>query len=236
MARGVQLIQLIAALRAEIGHSVDPAVGVDSDAEMKQLIRRHQETLYDEYDWPFLRVTPSFTLQAGQRYYGMPTGLNIERIERVALWHGGTPVPLTRGIGFDEFAVHDSDSDERTDPVRAWDIRDVSGTEQIEVWPIPATNGTTTNGRVQFMGIRDLNALTAEADTADLDDIMIVLFAAAELLARSKSADAPAKLSIAQTRFNRMKGRVKGGSPITGIGTAGNAERRSGPVIRVNRN
>jgi hypothetical protein len=65
---------------------------------------------------------------------------------------------------------------------------------------------------LQFIGKRKLGNLVANEDTADLDDRLIVLFAAAEILANQKSEDAQAKLSLANERYARLKGRSKGGS------------------------
>ena len=236
MARNVQLLNLVKSLRAEVGHSIDTAVGADSEFALKEILRRNQEALYDDYDWPFMRIMPSFTLSAGQRYYGLPTDLNMERIEQVELWNGGTPEPLARGIGFKHYASQDSDSDDRSDPARAWDIRWRTTVEQIEIWPIPATNGTSTGGRVQFMGIRDLRALVSDDDVADIDAILIVLFSAAEILSRAKHPDAQAKVNIANARYNRLKGRMKGASEPIIIGGAGPGPVRRGPTVRVNRN
>lgn len=230
MARGTQLIQLVEMLKAEAGHSTRVNVGVDKLPEIKQILRRTQETLYDESDWPFLRVAPYKDLAAGQRYYDFPADLDLERVEQAAVWYSGTPKPIIRGIGFDEYAQYDSENDERADPVLKWDVRWTGSAEQIEVWPIPSSD----DQQLQFIGIRPLRALVSDSDVADLDDQLIVLYAAAELLARQGSKDAQAKLGAAQARFARLKGRVKGASEMTTLGT-GNSYRtlRGRTIIRV---
>jgi len=43
------------------------------------------------------------------------------------------------------------------------------------------------------------------SQTLDLDDLLVVLYAAAELLMRSKQADAQMKLSMAEARFNYLR-------------------------------
>ena len=50
-----------------------------------------------------------------------------------------------------------------------------------------------------------LAALTGDSDTCDLDDLLIVLFTAAEFLARDKKQDAGAKLAKAQARLNELR-------------------------------
>lgn len=235
MARSVQLVQLVEKVRAEIGQSTDVSVGKDTIPMLKQHIRRVQETLYDAYDWPFLRVIPFKTLSAGQRYYDFPTDLNMERVEEVQVWWSGEPQPVERGIDFSHYASYDPNEDERADPVLRWDVRWTGSAEQIEVWPIPAT--THSSGapyRLQFKGIRPLRALTADSDVCDLDDQLIVLHVAAELLTRQKSADALAKVEAAKARMNTLIGRVKGASsPFVLGGGAAPRPARCGTVIRV---
>lgn len=219
MARRTQLQELVSMLRAESRRSSSVALGIDEEALLKAVLRRHQEILYDGYDWPFLRVMPKKPLAAGQRYYDMPTDLNFDRIEEVVVWFSGQPQPITRGIGFREYAQFDSDSDVRSSPAMAWDIRSTNDdtAEQIEIWPIPDSNDTF----LQFQGIRKLNPLVSNSDRADLDDQLIVLFAAAELLANQKSQDAGAKLEAAKERHAQLKARSKGASPMVAIGQQG---------------
>ncbi len=231
MARGTQLTLLVDRLRAEVGHSTNVSVGVDNLPMLKQIIRRTQETLYDEYDWPHLRILPTKAMAAGQRYYDFPTNLNYERVEEVVIWYSGNPHPLRRGVGFAEYAQYDSDSDERSEPGLAWDIRHTGTNEQFEIWPIPTTNTQT----VQFKGIKNLDALTDDADLAELDDQLIILFAAAEILARQKSQDADIKLAAARSRFNRLKARTRGDSPVVALGQGDGDRRplRGQTVIRI---
>jgi len=231
MARNRQLTQLIDDLRAEVGHAVSASVGVDNLPALKQIIRRTQETLYDDFDWPHLRVTPTKALAAGQRYYDFPTNMDYERIEEVVVWYSGQPHPLIRGIGFSDYAQYDSDTGDRSDPALKWDVRHTGTKEQLEVWPIPSSN----LNKIQYKGIRHLGALTANADTADLDGQLIVLFAAAEILTRQKSQDAQAKLAAANARYLKLKGRTKGASETIILGGGGDSFKslRGRTIIRV---
>lgn len=232
MARGTQLGDLITQLKAEAGQSASVALNVDQTARYKQVLKRTQETLYDDYDWPFLRVVTSKSIAAGSRFYDFPTSpysINFERVEEVVVYYNSQPHPVARGIGFENYAQYDPDDNERADPVRAWDVRWTGTKEQIEVWPLPATSST-----LQFRGIRPLRPLVSLTDVADLDDTMIVLFAAAEVLAKSESKDAEAKLAAAQSRYNKLKGRVKGASQMTTYGGGDDfRRRRHGTIIRV---
>lgn len=202
-------------LRAECHRSTNVAVGVDDTQTLMTVIQRTQETLYDDFDWPHLRETfPAITLQAGQRYYDLPTNLNYDRIETAAVRLSGMPIPFRRGIDFACYAAFDSDADVRSSPAQRYDIRSVDNKEQIEVWPIPADNVNS----MQFTGIRKLRKLVDSNDVADLDDQLIVLFAASEILAHAEAPDASAKLKAGQARYARLEGRSAGDRPTVRMG------------------
>lgn len=230
MALFKTLENLVEQLKAETGNSVTVNVGVDYVANLKQTLRRVQETLYDDYDWPHLRIMPTKDLVDDQHLYDMPTDLNYDRIEEVRAWYSGHPYAICRGVSFEDYDQYSSVDGEKVDPVRKWDIRWTGADLQIEVWPMPASNVQ----HLQFRGIRKLRDLVSDSDVADLDDRLIVLFAAAELLARQKSADAQIKLAQAQQRYSRLKSRVTGGADtITLGGTSGERDRPRGTIIRV---
>ena len=198
--------------------------------------------LWEEYDWPFLRqVFPAVVLQAGERYFDFPVGLSVNRIDDndgtdgpgVVCWYSNLPVPIRRGIGFNEYAVFNSDAGVRQEPAMAWDVRWTGTSDQIEIWPLPVTNSTS----IQFKGIRKLRPLIQDSDVCDLDDQMIVLFAAAELLSRQGSASADAIAQLAKARFARLKGRAKAASPTYRLGMSeGNNDKRFPIVVHARSN
>lgn len=217
--RRKQFSQLLYDLRAELGKSVDPSAGVADLPSLKQTLARNYETLYDDYDWPHLHVIPDrTTLSAGQRFYDFPSLIDADKVEEVVVWWNGQPLPLTRGIGFEHYAQFDSESDQRSDPVSHWDIRFTGTREQYEVWPMPASSTQT----IQWRGKKKFLPLVDEADVCLIDDTLLVLTCAVELLPRQKSGDAKVKLSALQSRYMRLKGRSKGGSSASvriGMGT-----------------
>lgn len=220
--RRKQFQQLIYDLRAELGRAVDPAAGVSDLPSLKQTIQRTYETVYDEYDWPHLTVKPArFNLNAGQRYYDLPAELSYETITDVVVWWNGQPVPLTRGIGFEEYAQYDSDNDQRSTPALLWDVVYTDNKEAIEVWPVPASTQS-----LQFVGKKKFVPLVDDADLCLLDDQLVVLSAAVELLPRDKKGDAQVKLSIMQARFARLKSRAKAGAASIRIGLGGGGRRQ----------
>lgn len=212
MARNVTLGELIDDVRAEAGHSLQANLGASMRDVLVKVLQRQQRRLWEDYDWTFLRVDRDVAVQAGQRYYSFPTDLNLERIERVQFkwddrWH-----KLDYGIGPNQYDQFDSDRDVRSYPIYRWQEHE---NDQVEVWPVPSQNGSTSavSGVVRFTGIRKLRPLVQETDRADLDDTLLVLYSAAEILAREKASDAGVKMSMAENHYRRLKARnSKGGS------------------------
>lgn len=222
MAIGTQFLALKQRLRAELGRSVDVSVGVDDDESLKQTLNRTYAALYMQWDWPHLRmVWPHIQLSAGQRFYDFPVNLNPDRVEKVVVRYNGHFYPLDRGIDFDAYNAYDSEAGERSDPALRWDVRWTGSSTQFEIWPVPVSDEQS----VQFRGIIALPRLVDDTDVCLLDDELVVLFAAQELLSRQKSQDADKKLQLAQEHFNRLKGRSKGASERLQLGLG-----PSGPV------
>lgn len=239
MARNTQFSQLLVMLRQEIGRSSSVAVGVDDAPGLKQKLKRQQEILYEEYDWPFMRVRMPLSLVASERYYDLPTttidgltvGFNIERIEEAILYYNNIPFPLTRGIDERDFASFNSDIGVISSPTLKWDVRWTGSpaVEQIEAWPIPSQSGDV----IMFRGLRALRPLVNDSDMADLDDLAIVLPVAAELLAKSDAKSAQALAGTASRHINRLKGRERGSGRRYRLGMGNSPEGYRGIVIRV---
>jgi hypothetical protein len=199
MARGKTLLKLLQDLRAEIRASGNAAHHASSRESHVLLLQRVQEDIYDRHDWPNLRIERTLDVQAGQRYYDPPNDINIDRLETIEVRYGSKWQCVEYGITGEHYNTWDSDLDERSWPVEQWMIYE---DEQIELWPIPAINldPVSLDGRLKITGIRKLTPLVADADVALLDDRLIVLYAAAELLAGSGGKDAQVKMQAAVTR------------------------------------
>lgn len=231
--RRKQFTQLVYDLRAELGRAVDPAAGVADLPSLKQTIARNYESLYDDYDWPHLNVFSSrISLNAGQRFYNFPDDIDYDKLEQVVVWWNGDPMDLDRGIGFEHYADHDSESDERSDPALRWDVRFTGTAEQCEIWPIPASSAQS----IQFRGKKKFVPLVDDSDLCLIDNHLVVLTCAVELLPRQKSGDAEAKLAALRARYSRVRGRSKAGSGSVKIGLgAGSSDMPRKAVIRVGR-
>lgn len=223
MARRRQFLQLIYDLRAELGKAVDPAAGVADLPSLKRTLQRNYETLYDEYDWPHLSViSDRMTVNAGQRFYDFPDNMAYESTEQVVLWWNGEPVELDRGIGFEHYASYDPENDERTDPVQRWDVRYTDPREQIELWPLPASAQ-----QIQLKGRKKFVQMVDEADICLIDDHILLLTCAVQLLPRQKSGDAQVALEALRQRMSRVKSNSKGDGATVKIGGGG---RRGGDM------
>lgn len=226
MARGTTLANLRTMLKAELGYVLTAGVATAQDTELNQILSDMQQWLWWQYEWPFLRTKEDDSLVAGTRYYTLPAGLSYDFPVMVEVKSDDTWTNVEYGISGDQYNQVDSDDAVTRDPVERW--QQYSST-QYEVWPIPASAQT-----LRFWGLATVGALSADGDTAKLDDLLIVLFAAAEKLARMKQPDAAAKLKRAQELFHRLKGASRPDTVFT-LGSGGlsqpSTERRVITII-----
>lgn len=240
--RNVTLQVLLDDLRSESGHAISASMGQGTQDMMVNLLTRVQKRLWDDFAWPFLQVKKDITLQAGSRYYDVPgpvfdsndniveAGITLERVQKASLKYGGIWGRLEYGISSDEYSIHDSDRGIRTWPVERYEAY---GKSQIEVWPMPSNNSNTTTGEglVRLEGTGNLSPFISLSDTADLDDQLIVLFAASELLTRQKSPDAKVKAGQANAHYQRLRARLsKTTSVVIGGGGGGDSYTARGPL------
>lgn len=198
MARGLQLQALLSMLRAEVGDAQSVALGVNAVEGYKNILRRVQETLWLDHEWPHLRHYVDDPLPAGTRYHQYPAGLDFER--SIVAWGKDTGdwEPLVYGITPEMLNTWDSDAGQRSSPLRAWQHQ--ADNNGYEVWPIPLRDTA-----VRFRGTAPLKPLVKETDVCTLDSQIIVLFAAAEILQSRDRKDAEAKLATAQNTLRRLK-------------------------------
>lgn len=224
-----QFVQLVYDLRAELERAVDPAAGVADLPSLQRTIQRNYESLYDAYDWPHLTVTGVVSLSAGERYYDFPANLDYDKLDEIKLFWSSRPVNIDRGISLDDMYLYDSDNDERSDPVQKWDVRLVSTVEQMEVWPIPASSVDTIRmkGKLKFAQLID------DADQCLIDDSLVLLTSAVELLPEKANNHLKAKLAALQSRMGIVKGRSKFGAERTRMGLGGGSDISKGVVLRV---
>jgi len=196
--RGQTLGQLIRMLRLETGQSVQPGQGMQNRDHLAHLLARVQSQLYDDFDWPILRIYREEKVRRNERIYSWPDDIDVEEVRQLYDSVSGQWAPMVYGISVDMRNAQPADS--ASDPAIAWQI--VDG-RQYEIWPKPASDRS-----IAIYGYKQLGQLVNDADKAVLDDNLIVLFAAAEFLARNKMPDARAKLESAQRLKTRLQGRM----------------------------
>lgn len=217
MPTGVQLRDLVTELRAEVGHSLSAAHGVNMLDTLKHYIRRVQRNLWEQHNWPSLSLHARIATVVGQRYYAYPDALDYKRIENVAVQWGTIWTPVTQGITPVEYSIFDSQIGVGSDPIQKWDHVEYellaegetgnpngTGTYELrhmmELWPIPVSVY-----QVRLKGRMQLLPLIEEDDVCTLDSDLIVLFAAALILARQKAEDAALVKADAIALLNRLK-------------------------------
>jgi hypothetical protein len=226
MARRATLSKLLNDLRAEARLSLAPAHNVQVAESHKIILQRIQERLWEEFTWPHLRVERFTPIQEGQRYFDTPPDMQIDRIERIEVFAEGEWIKLRSGIDARDYRFTNSDIDDRDWPPRAWKIHE---DEDLEIWPIPNQDADTTTreGFLRFTGIRNLKPLVADGDRADLDDRMLVLYAAGEILGAAGAKDAQLKLDQANAIYARLKSNLTPSTKFKMFGVGSNdAPRR----------
>lgn len=218
MARGETLEQLLYNLRVEIGQSTNPAISRSTRSRFIGIMNRIQRRLYYDFDWPFREIHRDIKMEAGARYYDFPSDIDMDRAVRIEFKDGGYWHKVHFGIRNTHLNEYDSDAGVRNDPVWRWDfyLDGNNPNPMIEAWPMPATDGdeTTLEGHMRVYGQRKLSNMVNDADVCIVDGDIIVLYAAAEILAKMRTADATAKLENANSLYNRLKGRATPSEPF----------------------
>lgn len=230
MARGTQLQVLRKMARAESGMSTNVSQGANQVAQVNQVIQRTQETLWLNNEWEFLKIYSDESIVTGTgqtgRYYSFNSGITFENVTSVELLPstGDSWRPVIYGIDAEHYNAISSDEGERRDHVLRWQFYNDGTGDQFEVWPMAASAGQT----LRMHAKKDLSALIADTDTADLDDHLITLYAAAELLAMSNPDLAEAKLRSAERLLVNLQGRQRK-SPMIIMGGGTSVPRFRGP-------
>ena len=209
MARGTLVSTLLSMLKAECGMSLD-ATASAKDAALIQLLSNKQLFLSAEYSWPYLKHKWNVDCAVNARYLDIPTQddrgenvtINFERPVITEVRFGNIWIPVEYGINAEQYSAIDPELGKTNSPIRNWQFstnpNESSNANQFEIWPMAATVQT-----FRFTGQRVLNALAATTDRADLDDLLIVLYTAADLVGPKQTAT---KVAAAQARLRQVRG------------------------------
>lgn len=215
MSRGTTLSTLRTYLKAELRESQD--INSVIDTELNYRLANKQKDLANSHSWPFLEHVWDLSVPAGSRYLNLPTSdirslavtPNFERPMIVERFYVESYIEIDYGIGGAEYTYLNG-VDEPSDPIRRWqmvtNVNEASNPNQVEVWPVPSTAQV-----LRFTGQRQVLALTSDAHTADLDDLLLVYGVAAEYLALRGLSNAPLMLR----RFQQRLLSCRGGNPVS---------------------
>lgn len=214
MARGTTLANLRTMLKAEIGEN--SGTNTLRDAELNTLLSNKQKVLATEHYWPFLTQHWDVTITAGQQFIALPTALandpatgnanmDLDQLPTVQVYYSTVYRPVIYGIDEVEYRTFDyMKRGNKSDPIQRWRLctnpNEPNNANKFEVWPVPNTDQI-----LRFTRERALQNLVQDSDTADLDDLLIVLFVAADICTRKKLADAQLKLQQANRRLQWLR-------------------------------
>lgn len=225
MARGTSFADLIDMFREETGRATSRSLGQNELPAIKRRLRRTYRWLHNDFAWPHLKVWRDKVVNAGDRYFTLPTDLDFERV-RPEVWckrpEDTEWYPLVYGINYVHYNFTDSDAGEREDYPHAWQYYE---NDQIELWPVPSVNDIT----LRFHGWSRPKPLVSESEVLDLDDELIVMYAAAAQLQRDKAPDAMDLAQQARAYYLRLRGRQIKSGPVNMAQGAGD---RSGRTFR----
>lgn len=224
MARGVTLDKLLNDLRAACRLSQNAAHNNQARDSQVLSLQLKQEWYWGDFAWPHLRVERFINVAAGQRYYGPPSDMDIDRISHIEVRMDQVYQRLHPGIDAEHYAAYDSELGQRAWPIQRWKITE---DEQIEVWPLADSNfdPVTLEGRIKVTGIRQLKPLVADADRADLDAQLLVKSCAADYLAATGAKDAQLKLDEVNRLYVKLRGRLMPRKKFSiGVGPRANDE------------
>lgn len=191
------LADMVIDLRAEAGHSLLLGQGTNMEDTLKYYLRRTQRELYTGFDWPQFMIYETVPVQAGDRFL---TGLsNIDKEQVNDMWcsNGSGWTPMVFGITPAEYSATNSDAGQQGWPIRRYRYDDTQ--DAFELWPLPSMDTS-----IMAHGQTLLPPLIDDADQSLLDGHLIVMFAAANVLARQKDEDASLVLNKAQQYLNSL--------------------------------
>jgi len=213
MAKGNTLALVTTMVKNHSGRHL--TVGTSDDTRIHELIEEKQMWLASNWDWQHLKDSWEVALAAGDRLktepatdvYTQTIGINWDRPVLVETLYNGAYLTVDYGIGTNEYNLYNSASSEAADPVQRWQLyQTVTPATKYEVWPIPQTAQTLRfTGQRMLATLRNGSGVLTTTLKLDLDDQLVALYVASELLMRENSKDAAAKLALAQERFHALR-------------------------------
>ena len=239
MSVGTRLDDLREMFKGEMSSELSETIAPGGDDVLNVQLANHQKWLALHYDFSDLQIRREINCVPGTRYYDFPQTTpgtdDFELNRRIViecywsnLWYS-----TEMGIKPLNYNTLNPELGMKLDPVIRWQkYRPTSGAVQFEVWPLPATAT-----RLRLTGMMKIPPLVVDTDVCVLDDLLIVQWTAAKMLARLQSADAPAMLAEAQLTLKRIVGQDNSASQVfsmRGGRNIGRRERQTIPTVAVN--
>lgn len=203
MPVGTQLSVLRTMLNAECGEEMDETISPARIAVNNQLLNNQQSFLDNQHSFLRGKTVVSLPGVIGQQYYNVPAGIDFDRLEQPTFTNvNNFRYRIGYGIGQEEYNLFRSDLGVTASPVMRWQMVNVGSPAalKIELWPIPSVAQS-----IVFTGLLPLTPMVLDTDTCVIDDLVLVLFTAAEILARKGSGDAQAKGAKAKAALDSLK-------------------------------
>jgi len=201
MPTGTTLVNLRKMLNAELGAEMDETISPANVANQNQVLNNQQKFLVNQHAYLLGKVRAEVPLTTGTQYYALPSGIDMDRLDQPVFTNvSNFRYRVGYGIGQDEYNYWDSSRGLKATPVMKWDRLLIGGVKQIEVWPIPLVPQT-----LMFSGAALLTDMVNDSDTCVIDDLVLVLFTAAEMQARQQAGDTQAKLEKAKAALASIR-------------------------------
>lgn len=214
MPRGTLASTVLTMLKAEIGDYA--GTNTIRDAELYQLMSNKQAELVLTYDWSFLVQMWDAPVAAQQQFVTWPTTdidglaavINLDEINKLEVLYNQKYQPMLYGIGSAQYNTFNYVLlGQTSDPIMRWreasDPSDATNTNKFEVWPVPTTAQT-----VRVTAERQPTAITGGSIKVDLDDLLITLGVASDVLFYKN----PQKAQLVNQRFQAHLRRLGGQS------------------------
>jgi hypothetical protein len=201
MPTGTTLATLRQMLNAETGEEMDETISPARVAINNQILNNQQSFLFTQHGYLRGKTVVELAATAGARYYAVPAGIDFNCLEEPIYTNVATyRYRISNGIGQEEYNVFRSDLGVQSSPVMRWQLINVAGVLKIELWPIPSVAQA-----IVFTGLLPITQMILDSDLCVIDDLALVLYTAAEYLARKGAADAGAKAAKAKVHMDALK-------------------------------
>jgi len=191
------LANLVEMVRAEAGHALSPAQGLNTEQTIKKTIIRVERELWTAFEWPTLMVREQLPVQRHQYRIAYGSSLKYDQV-RQAWWSDGNRFhPMEYSIPEQGIKPDGTNTWEST-TVTHWEDDGADDT-LFRIYPTPSQDGY-----IRFKGMKPLKPLVDNDDVCTLDSVAIATRTAAEMLTRAKSQDAELKMQGFQRHIQKL--------------------------------